>query len=537
MELLYVTEFETTCELPEITEDLYQHVLGALEKWLNNGGQGPAVADFAVDGSLEIAAHESWGRRNPDRFLTWEALAAGESRALRLQIVQALETGAEASLVTRCTVSSVPSGVLVRISLAREESSGRLSPLAATSIFQPGLVRILLDDPQIIVRSSGQRLDSRYLQVRTPDDVVVWSEALQDRKRLPIILVHPRSDETWTLAATLARKLIGLARVATVNFRTAQSLRALNPSVAVPFGGALLIWSDCTLKGPAWTQNVIDSRTAPVILQEAMRHLAAVSALVRGSDAGWRKTRAAVDKIASAELEGRLNVARSTGNKADELAALNETIKKLQADVETWRGLTEAEELRANSLEQDAESARRYQEEASYWREQYTSLVADDSIEVTDPWTVIPMLLSGENPSDVFRAIEDASEGHIAFTAAAMSSWRSIDYPDPTDMTDKVVRLARAAQDLYTGTSDGMGHLDKWFKTNFELNVAMKDQTISQGRKLRSFEFEGEVYSQEPHVKVRDGVKPNEVGRIYFDLDKPKQRIVVNHVGLKLYGI
>ncbi len=147
------------------------------------------------------------------------------------------------------------------------------------------------------------------------------------------------------------------------------------------------------------------------------------------------------------------------------------------------------------------------------------------------------MLLPGENPSDVFRAIEDASEGHIAFTAAAEASWRSIDYPDPADMTDKVIRLARAAEQLYSGPSDGMGHLGSWFKTNFGLNVAMKDQTIGQDRKLRAFRFEDEVYSQEPHVKVRDAVKPNEVGRIYFDLDKARGRIVVNHVGLKLYGI
>ena len=536
MELLYVTEFEISWASPKSSEDLHSHVLGAVEKWLSQSGEGPTAQDFRVDGSWKIPAHVAWGRKNPDRFLKWESLAAGKNRALRLQIVQALETGAEASLVTRCTVSTSGSGVLVRLSLGREESSGRLSPLAVTSIFQPGLVRFLHDDHQVAVRSAGQLLDSRYLQIRTPEDVGVWSEALRDPRRLPIILVHPRSDETWNLAKILAKKLIGLARVATVNFHTAQSLRQQNPGVVVPFGGAVLIWADWGVKGPAWTQPDIDSRTAPAVLQEAMRHLAAVSVLARGLDNGWREARAAVDKAVSAEIEARLNVARSTGNKEDELATLNEKISKLQADVDTWRELSESEEQRASSLQQEAESATRHRADAIYWREQYTALLSEP-VEVTDPWAAVPMLVASENPSGVFRAIEDAAEGLIVFTPAAENSWRNIDYPDPSDMKDKVIQLARAATQLYSGSSNGMGHLDSWFKTNFELNVAMKDQTIAQDRKLRTFAYEGEVFSQEPHVKVRDAVKPNEVGRIYFDLDKANGRIVVNHVGLKLYGL
>lgn len=537
MELLYVTEFEITWASSTERADLYTHILGTLEDWLNAGAQGPRAEDFGLPGSFEIPPHQSWGKKFPARQLTWETLAAGASRALRLQIVQALETGTDASLVTRCTVSTMPQGVRVRLSLARAESSGRLSPLGITSIFQPGLIRIMLDDPRIVGRSAGQRLDSRYLQVRTPADVDVWSEVLRGTNRLPIILVHPRSNEAWNLAKMLAKKLIGLARVATVNFHTAQSLRTRIPLVSVPFGGALLIWSDCQVKGQAWSQHDIDSKTAPVILQEGMRHLAAVSALVRGADVGWRETRSAVDNAVAAELDVRLKLARSTGDKVAELEALNATIKKLQSDVDTWRDLSEIEEERANSLQQEAELARQLQQEANYWREQYQLVAAEPLEDITDPWSVISTLLSGDNPSDVFRAIEDAAEGRIVFTDAAETSWRKIDYPDPADMTEKIIRLAHAAQSLYGGAMDGVSHIDNWFKTNFELNVAMKDQTIGQDKKLRKFQFEGTTYSQEPHVKVRDGVKPNEVGRIHFDLDKAKERIVVNHVGLKLYGI
>lgn len=65
----------------------------------------------------------------------------------------------------------------------------------------------------------------------------------------------------------------------------------------------------------------------------------------------------------------------------------------------------------------------------------------------------------------------------------------------------------------------------------------MSDETIGKTKSLRYFVFEGKKYDQTPHVKVRDGVKPNQVGRIHFALDSDRKRIVVNHVALKLYGL
>lgn len=66
---------------------------------------------------------------------------------------------------------------------------------------------------------------------------------------------------------------------------------------------------------------------------------------------------------------------------------------------------------------------------------------------------------------------------------------------------------------------------------------AVQPDTIRKNKALRWFEYEGERYDQQPHVKVRDAVKPNEVGRIHFALDKVGRRVIVNHVALKLYGI
>ena len=46
--------------------------------------------------------------------------------------------------------------------------------------------------------------------------------------------------------------------------------------------------------------------------------------------------------------------------------------------------------------------------------------------------------------------------------------------------------------------------------------------------------FNGKRWDGLPHIKVRDAVSPNEVGRIYFALDSEEKRFIVNPVGLHL---
>lgn len=103
-------------------------------------------------------------------------------------------------------------------------------------------------------------------------------------------------------------------------------------------------------------------------------------------------------------------------------------------------------------------------------------------------------------------------------------------------MTLKLELLALAAAALYGDAPLVIGHLDDWLKLR-GLNVAMTDDTIRKKKNIRYFDHDGTAYDQMPHVKVKDGVKPNHVGRIHFALDKDRRRLVVNHVALKLYGI
>jgi hypothetical protein len=77
---------------------------------------------------------------------------------------------------------------------------------------------------------------------------------------------------------------------------------------------------------------------------------------------------------------------------------------------------------------------------------------------------------------------------------------------------------------------------DDWFKHEWELNLASTDQYMSKQR-LDSFDFDGKTHSRLPHLKLGDNTSPNEVGRVYFAMDAEGERFIVDHVGLKLYGL
>jgi len=186
-----------------------------------------------------------------------------------------------------------------------------------------------------------------------------------------------------------------------------------------------------------------------------------------------------------------------------------------------------------------ARAAEDLQVELDYWKGQYlgqyeTEPEAEDDV---NPWDKIPNLVPGSDPANTFLALTDASESRIVFTEAAERSWKKISYPHPDDMTTTLTALARAAHELYGDQPLTMGHADEWFKTGFGLNVATADDTIEKNRALRYFDFDDQRRDQTPHVKVRDAVKPNEVGRIHFAFDKDGGLLIVNHVALKLYGL
>lgn len=534
MQVLYAVDFEVGGSMApaERQEALRQHIA----RWLSNGSSREIEAqELSAPGAVRLPPRTTGGTHSVMREASWEVIEAGGSQALRLSVTQ--EVGADVELTTRVTVATVKQVTRFRVGMSREHRGGYLSPVRDTPIYQPGVVGSVVRDDRLDVLISNQRVDGSYLPIRTTGDAALLIESLRRSQRLPLVLIHLRSPESWNLARVLSAKLVGLARVITLNHVTSRQIFESVPAVNVPFGGAMLVWSDLEARGLSFTGEEIVALGSEEVRARLMSRLAAISALARGIDGGWRSARTEAQVEARLAAEERVRIATESDDRSGEIIALRSQVEELKDDLLVLQAMAEESEERRIEAESLASSAEDATRNSDYWREQYEGLAKGAMVEdVIDVWECIPALVSHSDPAETFRALEDAAQDRIVFTEVAARSWKNISYPDAEDMTAKLTLFAKAVVDLYGPDTGTIGHLDDWFAQR-GLKVAMSDQAISRSPKLRTFQFEGREYSQIPHVKVRDGVKPNEVGRIHFDLDKQNQRIVVNHVAVKLHSI
>lgn len=533
MHLLYVVDFlvESADE-----SDPFARLVELAAEWLSRGSSRTVRADdFASNGSA-VLNPTVVDARATERSVAWERLHADSNTALRLSVQQTLDSGVE--LTTRVTITKVAGMVTFRVGMSREYAGGALTPVSETRIYQPGIVETVARDGGLVLRVGGQQVDERYQMVKTVQEAAVLVDVLRSASRLPVLLVHSRTRGAWDAAYYTSRKLIGLVRVVTLNFATRDAVQRALPQLAVPFGGARLVWSNLSAAGIELPAEKLAANGRESLRDVLMPLIAPISALARGVDDGWREVRQSAQQVARAQMNERIHLARQAADIQAELDALREKATLLESEAKDAQDLAESYAKDLEAVKVTTRSVEDAQAEADYWKGQYLGQFATDDEETPkDPWDEVPDLIAGSDPSDTFLALMDASDSRIAFTDNAERSWQKISYPDPADMTKALTILARAACQLYSDEPGTIGHIDDWFKTNFEINVATSDDTIEKSKAMREFEFEGKTWNQKNHVKVRDGVKPNEVGRIHFDFDAEGKRLIVNHVALKLYGI
>ncbi|QHF24150.1 hypothetical protein GTU73_09080 [Rathayibacter sp. VKM Ac-2804] len=332
-----------------------------------------------------------------------------------------------------------------------------------------------------------------------------------------------------------------------MNVETARIIGEAHADARVPFGGLAITWPGLEAASPTVSAERSNALGAAEVCRDLTQRPGAPAALGGGADTSWRRVRSAAEKVRLVELSDQERRARRGGDEDGEISALKQQVEALEATT------AELETIGEDALRQADISARaarqleaerdRAREEAEMWQNCYRELSAGRSVLSPEPenaWTAVPRLVARSNPDATFLAIMDAASEHIVFTDRARKSWEDIDYPDPDDMTEKLIALARAAVVLYDGEEKSIPRLDDWLKENFAITVALTDQTITKWRRkemrwLNQFEHEGATLNATPHVKVRDAVKFNECGRIHFALEAAKGRLVVHHVGVKTY--
>ncbi|WP_156040342.1 hypothetical protein [Microbacterium sp. Cr-K29] len=538
---MYVVEFVVEGDEP------FARVMEHIARWLSGPQAQLVSADLSSSGGRDLAPARTPVGTHP-RHGEWEVLHSGDTRALKLVVTQAVDTDLELS--TRVSVTDLDGIVRFRVGIGRETTNQRLVPVGATDVYQPGILRSLDQDDALTLRAGGQLVNRRYVPVKTGAEARAVAEILEREDRLPLAFVHVRSTETWDLAKELSQKLLGLVRTVTLNFDTSRALAAAHPEVRVPFGGLAIAWPGLGVPPLTLSAGRLRELGVERVRAALMHRLGALAALANGEDTAWRRVRVLADNARLMELSEQASRAREGGDTAGEIAALNRQVQALEAAKAEFESIGEDALQQADrnarlvrQLESELSQAR---EEAAMWQSSYVELSAGRAVEPPAPqdaWTAIPTLTPRSDPNATFLAITDAASERIVFTDRARKSWSDIDYPEPEDMTEKLIALARASVVLYDGEDKSIPHLDDWLRENFGLTVALTDQTISKWKRkemrwLNEFDHEGEALDATPHVKVRDAVKPNECGRIHFALQGKgtEGRLVVQHVGVKTYG-
>lgn len=525
MEILYIVDLKVEPAEGSNLDDgqIYDRLVEHTADWLSRDleGEGP---DLSLSGESEIPARR--GNKTFLRTLRWNVTKTERVRSLKCIMHQPVMNGHDAQFICEITIFQEQHDAAIRIELGRESSEGLMSPVSIEAVRRPGILASAVRDTDLRLTYQGQVVDNRYDWIK-PGMESVLTEVLDSQKRLPILLVDGGNKNAKKFGSAAAAQLAGLARVLLIgrqaNRNISQYLEGID--APLPYNEARLIWPILSARHPEfWNLERTDD-----IINTLMKIVAPVSVSARGVDK-WRIRIAEENRrVNDKRFQEKIAQAAAQGGSEAELETLRHRVNQLDSEVSQW--VDEVERLAKEN-----ESLTEARVSLSYWRNEAERLRKASLSRPTLSLDENPPLNSNDL-SALAKHLEEASGGSIAFTAKAMRNWPKSGYPHVDAMEKALVGLTRASIDWRnSGTNIGKSLRD-WLKTEFELNFSPDDESLRR-KSLDVFDFEGiDGLSREPHLKLDDHVKPNEVGRVYFAVDSDQKRFIVDHVGLKLYGI
>lgn len=524
MDPLYIVELNvevaegSALEPGRVYDRLVDHARDWLSRDLETGGP-----NLSESGQADLPARR--GAFEFTRAVRWTVTHTRRLRALHCVMRQPVEDGNGAQFVCEFTIFQDESASAVRIELGRESFDGLMSPVSVHYLRRPGLLSSAVRDQDLRLSYRGQVVTGRYEWINPPIAQVV-PEVLAVEKRLPILLVDGGDENAKNFGSAAATQLTGLAEVLLVDRRSRGVVSTYLDAIGAPLADneARLVWPVLTARHP----NFWDLARIDAIISTLMRIVGPVSVTARGtnrlrllaSEEGRREREAA--------FQSALAEAAARGDHSAELEMLRARVAELDGELGQW--MEEVEQLT-----KEYEAVKGLQHQLEYWKAEaqraYRSSPSNDHVS----WESCPGLDAGDL-SRLAKHLEAVSQGAIVFTSNAHRSWSKSGYPHVDAMRDTLISLARAAIEWRkAGCNTGI-RMKEWLKTQFELNYSPHDEPLVTKR-LHHFEFDGKSYTREQHLKLDDHVKPNEVGRVYFATDSEDARFVIDHVGVKLYGI
>jgi hypothetical protein len=524
VELLYVVEVDVRpSEGSDLTPmGVRDRVKRHLAAWLSFE-HTPTLDPEAFDTNGTTTLTSSHEDRSDSR-VSWSTEGTADVTALAVTVRTEITRSGRADFVCVVTVFTEADKTAVRLELGRESLDGVLAPTGIDYFRRPYLLVLLLRDGDLQCWSGPSRVDGRFNWVNPQHADFVWEALSSDGRLLPILLVDGSDEGGEQLARKAAGELIGLAPVLAVDARSQRLLSDKLDQVdaSIPRGGARLVWPELSLRHPVFAAD--QAQFAPGRL---LRMLSSVSVTVRGVNQLLRTAEAARRAARSEQIAADLAAARSQGDNSIELEAQARVIDELQEEISQYDSWFK-------QVEEERDQYKAQAAQAVYWKQEAERARQSSGVRVTD-WAEAPEL-DPSDLADLASYLEKQVQGAIVFTRDAHQSWKRDDYPHVGVMRDALIALTKAAIE-YRRLGCQLGMLpNDWFKHEWELNLASTDQYMSKQR-LDTFDFDGKTHSRLPHLKLGDNTSPNEVGRVYFAMDSEGERFIVDHVGLKLYGL
>lgn len=524
MELLYVVELDvrpSETDEPQQAE-VHERVLAHIAEWLSFEHTPQLTAEsFRRNGAATLV--DDLNDRGDER-VSWSIEGTTDVSALVITVRTEIARSGRADFICVVTIFTEGERTSVRLELARESIDGVLAPAGVDFFRRPYILALLLRDSELQCWAGPSRVDGRFNWVNPKHSEFVWEAISSEGRLLPILLVDGSDDGGERLAWRAAGELAGLAPVLAVD-AGAQGLledRLAHIDASIPRGGARLVWPDLALRHPAFTSDQTSFATGRLL-----RMLSSISVTVRGVNHLLRRASEARRSARNAQIAADLAAAKEQGDLSREVDTQARVIEELKSEVEQYDSWFREVEAERDSYKTQAA-------QAAYWKQEAERARQASGIRVTD-FAEAPKLDPAEL-SDLASFLEKQSRGSIVFTRNAHQAWKRDDYPRIEAMRDALIALAKAAIEYRRlGCQLGM-QPDDWFKQEWGLTLAPTDKYMSS-HKLDEFTFDSKSYSRLPHLKLGDHTSPNEVGRVYFAMDSDGERFIVDHVGLKLYGL
>lgn len=493
--------------VPDAQGDIWASINSALVTWFNS--ELDVVVDISLfRGSSKATLADGAGQRQGSVATVF--YVAGDLSCLEVSVITKFHRGIETSRFRFIVPSGFQSGSF-EVSSFIESKDRTVSPR--------DIPRFADSYPLILAESKGLALSvdgvAAYPIASLVDTENLLSSPLKLANKpgkLPIV-GFPAIDSAMSTANRYARELFGLAHVVAVSETLFGSLKVSKFSQGKCFvywrePGSSVEWFDPLVDGFSFKRNVHRRYTRLDLFLTRWRATQQLSVSVPD-----------VSSPVNAEVK---ELKLQNWELLEQLRVAQESNLRLEADLDSYIATFD-------------ETSKRWQEFMAESKKRNAALFAKSTYEdVSNNDFSLHVDLNAQDLEAMFENLENETLGAIAFTERVPTTWKNAKkagYQNIKVMEVVLEKVCRFAIEYRLAKANLGVSRKQYFQDHFALELIEGDNLPEP-----DFIYDGEIYSQEPHVHADDSRESfNRLGRIHFAFDEKNSRLIVNHLGSKQY--